>query len=253
VSVRAATQPLYVYGVVRDDDLRVPEVPGVAGAEVGVVRFGGLAALASQVSDTKVRARRRDLIAHSDVLTGALEGGTVLPLQFGIVFDDADAVESQLLERHEKELERLLRELDGRVELSVKAFYLEDAILAEIIAGNRRIARLREATRTGPEAATYGARIELGELVASELRSRGQRDGAAIVDRLRKLAVDVKLSDDEPVEHEVLRASFLVERKRLDAFDKAMNDIARSQDGRMRFKYLGPLAPHSFTSFRWDS
>ncbi len=252
MSVRAATKPLYVYGIVRDDDVRAPTVPGVAGADVGVVRSGKLAALTSTVADPKVRARRRDLMAHSDVLSGALERGTVLPLQFGIVFEDADAVTSELLEQHHDELERLLGELDGRVELSVKAFYVEEAILGEIIRDNRRVARLREATRTGSEAATYGARIELGELVAAELRSRGQRDGAAILDRLGPLAVDVKLAD-EPVEHEVLRASFLVERKKLKAFDEAMNDIARSQDGRMRFKYLGPLAPHSFVSFRWDS
>lgn len=252
MSVRAATQPLYVYGVVRDDDVRAPTAPGVAGAEVGIVRSGGLAALTSAVADANVRAKRRDLMAHADVLSGALEQRTVLPLQFGIVFEDEEAVASQLLERHQDELERLLRELDGRVELSVKAFYVEEAILGEIIRDNRRIARLREATVAAPEAATYGARIELGELVAGELRSRGQRDGAAILDRLRPLAVDVRLAD-EPVEHEVLRASFLVERKRLKAFDKAMDDIARTQEGRMRFKYLGPLAPHSFASFRWDS
>jgi hypothetical protein len=252
VSVQAPTQPVYVYGVVRDDIASLPDGTGVAGGDVGVVRFEGLAALTSPVDTAHVRARRKDLLAHSDVLGSVLEHGTVIPLQFGIVLEDEDAVVSQLLRPRKRELEKLLRELDGRVELSVKAFYLEEAILAEIVHEDRRVARLREATRTGPGAATYGARIELGELIAGELRSRGQRDGRAVLDRLAPLAKAVQVAG-EPVEHEVLRASFLVERKRVSAFDDAVNDIARGQDGRMRFKYLGPLPPHSFTTFRWDS
>jgi hypothetical protein len=54
--------------------------------------------------------------------------------------------------------------------------------------------------------------------------------------------------DQEPLEHQVLRASFLVDRGRLDDFDAAMNELERSEDGRMRFRYVGPLPPHSFVS-----
>jgi len=224
----------------------------VAGAVVEPIAFEGLAALTSPVADTNVRARRRDLMAHSDVLTKTVEQGPVLPLQFGIVFRDADAVVSDFLQPRKKELEQLLRELDGKVELRVKGFYVEEAILAEIIAENRRIARLREATRTQPDGTAYGAKIELGELVAAELRARAQRDASAILQRLRPLAERVEIAD-QPVEHQVLRASFLVERDRVGDFDEAMNDLARDQEGRIHFKYLGPLPPHSFVAVPWAS
>jgi len=246
-----ATKPVYVYGVARSGSTP-PGVPGVAGAEVERIEHGGLAALTSTVEDANVRARRRDLMAHSDVLTRAVEHGPVLPLQFGIVFEDADAVVSKFLEPRKQELEKLLADLDGKVELSVKGFYVEQAILAEIVRENRRIAALREGTRSAPQAATQGARIELGELVAAELRSRAQHDANAILKRLVPLALDVQVAD-EPVEHQVLRASFLVERGRVSDFDETMNDIARQQDGRIHFKYLGPLAPHSFVSVPWAS
>jgi hypothetical protein len=191
-------------------------------------------------------------MAHSDVLTEAVREGPVLPLQFGIVFRDADAVVAEFLKPRKAELEKLLRDLEGKVELSVKGFYVEEAILGEVIRENRQVARLREATRSGPQAATQGARIELGELVAAELRSRAQRDAAAILERLRPLAIQVQIAD-EPVEHEVLRASFLVERERVNDFDQTMNDLARREDGRIHFKYAGPLAPHSFVSVPWAS
>lgn len=246
-----AAQPVYVYGVVRDDAI-APEVPGVAGAVVEPIAFEGLAALTSPVADTNVRARRRDLMAHSDVLTKTVEQGPVLPLQFGIVFRNADAVVSDFLQPRKKELEKLLQELDGKVELRVTGFYVEEAILAEIIGENRRVAGLREATRMQPDGASYGARIQLGELVAAELRARAQRDAAKILDRLRPLAVGVQISD-EAIEHQVLRASFLVERDRVRGFDEAMNDLAQQQEGRIHFKYVGPLPPHSFVAVPWAS
>jgi hypothetical protein len=248
-----ATRPHYVYGVMRAGDAPAKSPPGVGGSGVGVLEHEGLAALTSPLESTNVRARRRDLLAHSEVLTAALEHGTVVPAQFGMAFDSADAVVGELLALRAAELEQLLRDLDGKVELSVKAFYLDQAILGEIVRDNRRIARLREVTRSGPEAATYGARIELGELVAAELGARGQRDANAILERLRPLASAVQTAQEPIDEHEVLRASFLVERTRVPEFDEAMNDVARREDGRIRFKYVGPLPPHSFVSLPWAS
>jgi Gas vesicle synthesis protein GvpL/GvpF len=243
----SAVQALYVYGITWADSARDQPAAGIGGVDVGSVRLDELAALTSPLESAKIRARRRDLMTHSEVLGAALEQGTVLPLSFGNVFESAETVVSDFLAPRRDELLRLLRELEGRVELSVKAFYREEAILGEIVRENQRIARLRETVRSGPEAATYGLRIELGELVAAELRARARRDAEAILERVRPLALAVEV-EDEPVEHQVLRASFLVERDRVGAFDEAMDELAGGQDGRIHFKYLGPLPPHSFVS-----
>jgi hypothetical protein len=241
-------QPQYVYGVMRATEAPGPaKNAGIGGADVGITALDDIAALTSPLESATVRARRRDLMIHSDVLAAALERGTVVPVQFGTVFENAEAVVSEFLEPRRKELTKLLDELEGRVELSVKAFYVEDSILAEIVRENSRIARLREGTRAAPEAATHGARLELGELVAAELRARARRDAERILERLRPFAKAVEVAG-EPIEHEVLRASFLVDRKNVASFDKAMNDVARREDGRIHFKYVGPLPPHSFVS-----
>jgi hypothetical protein len=249
VQTATAVRPLYVYGVTWADAARDEAAAGIGDADVRPVPADDLAALASPLDDPNVRARRRELVTHSEVLAAALERGTVLPLSFGTVFESAEAVVRDFLAPRRDELRRLLRELEGRVELRVKAFYREDAVLAEIVRENPRIARLREAVRAGPEAATYGLRIELGELVAAELRARSRRDADAILDRLRPLSLAIE-ADEEPIEHQVLRASFLVERKRIGAFDEAMDELAGRQDGRIHFKYVGPLPPHSFVSLR---
>ena len=64
---------------------------------------------------------------------------------------------------------------------------------------------------------------------------------------LEPLAEDVALEADAASGF-VLTASFLVARSRVGAFDEAMDDLARGHTRRIRFKYLGPLAPHSFVA-----
>jgi hypothetical protein len=241
----SAATALYLYGITWADAARPQQEAGIHGASVGAIRHRELAGLTSPVESTKVRAKRRDLLNHADVLSTALEHGTVLPLRFGVVFDSAEALVEGFLSPRYAELVRLLRSFEGRVELSVKVFFREEAILAEIVRANPRIAELREATHAASEASTYPLKVELGERVAAELQDRTLRDRKALLDRLSRLAVDVQV-DQQPIEHQVLAASFLVERERLAAFDDAMNELAQHHAERMHFKYLGPLAPHSF-------
>src|SRR3954453_5219035 len=235
---------LYCYGVTSADDVASQPGAGLADASVEPVRFRKLAALTSAAPPGKVRARRADLLRHFDVLATAFERGTVVPLRFGIVFDDEDSLVRDFLEPRHDELTGLLRELRDRVELRVTAHYREEAVLAEIVRERPRVARLREQTRKG---AAPPLMLELGELVSAELQARKARDARAILERLGSLALAYDLAEEQ-IEHQLLRASFLVERKRLKAFDEAMDELASGQEGRVDFTYVGPLPPHSFVN-----
>jgi hypothetical protein len=236
---------VYCYGVTWANLGAPSGATGVGGETVGSVSEGELAALTSPVASPNVRAKRRDLLNHSEVLAAALGRGTVLPLRFGVVFENEAALVADFLRPRQDELAKLLRRFEGSVELTVRATYEEDAILAEIVRENPRVARLREETLGGAAAATYPLKVELGERVAGELQNRTLRDRKALLDRLHPLALDLEV-DQEPIENQVLRASFLVARDNVGAFDDAMDELAGHHAGRIRFKYVGPLPPHSF-------
>jgi hypothetical protein len=180
-----------------------------------------------------------------DVLGAAFERGTVLPLRFGIVFDDEGSLVHEFLAPRHNELAALLRDLSGQGELRVTAHYRGDALLAEVVQDNRRIAQLREATRGA--GAGHPALVQLGELVAAEVQARTARDSRALLERLRKHARRYEVGK-EPVEYELLRASFLVERKRMSKFEAELERFAAEQAGRADVKLTGPLPPHSFVS-----
>ena len=218
---------------------------GIAGAPVRRVTHGGLAALVSDV-ESDVRATRRDLLSHSAILEHAVSAGPVLPLRFGTVLRDDDAVKTELLAPRRDEFAALLNAFEQLVELRVKAFYVEEAVLREIVRSNPGIAHLREKTRQLPEPVAQAETLRLGEAVARALEARRERDARSILGRLHQLAEDTVVEDDEG--GSVVIASFLVHRDRIPAFDEAMEELAREHDGVVTFKYLGPLPPHSFVS-----
>ncbi len=237
-------RPRYVYGVVRGDG-SPPAVAGIAGADLELVADKEVAALTSVAPDAYLEAGREELFTHSRVLEAALEQGTVLPMRFGVVMPDDDALRERLLGEHHDELAAQLAAMDGKVEFSVKGLYEEAAILREIVAQDRDVAGLREAIAGKPEAATYYERIRLGELVAAAFAARAEGDAAAIVEELRPHAVAVSVG--EPLhERMAVNASFLVERAGLDRFDRAVEAVGKREAARMRIRLTGALPPHSF-------
>lgn len=235
----------YVYGVVRVGGKRWPKLEGINGEPVAPVAAEGLAALTSDVPDELLEAGREELLTHSRVLERALEHGTVLPMRFGVVLPDEQSIRDELLAPHSDELEAQLQAMDGKVEVNIKALHDEETVLREVIAEIPEAAELRDSIQGKSEDATYYERIRLGELVAQALDDKREQTGPAIVDRLSPHAVAVQVGDPAH-ERMALNASFLVERKGLKGFDRAVDALAEEQGGRIRLKYTGPLPPHSF-------
>jgi Gas vesicle synthesis protein GvpL/GvpF len=231
----------YVYGVGRAT-AAAPSCRGLADAPLDVVRHGELAAIVSAIPSSTVRARRQDLLRHTDVLQAAFDRGTVVPMRFGTVFPSGDDLVADLLAPRHDALVGLLERFGGLAELTVRAFFLEQPVLAEIVREDREVARLRGGAD----------RLRLGEAVAAALASKRGREAEAIVSRLVRHARDVVI-EERQAELEVMRAAFLVERRAIEKFDVAMNEMARERDGVVRFKYTGPLPPHHFVDERWDS
>ena len=242
----------YVYGVVRADGRKSPRARGIGKKLVRIVDADGLGALTSDIPPGDLEAGREELLAHARVLERAIEQGTVLPMQFGVVMPDESAVREQLLDPHRLELEAQLEEMEGKFEVNLKAMYDEQALLTEVISEDREIAKLTQSVQGQPEDAAHFERIRLGELIAASVNEKRDRDADEILGRLAKHAVAVEVG--EPVhERMALNASFLIDRSMQKEFDAELDRIAEEQGGRLRFKYTGPLAPHSFVELAMEA
>lgn len=240
----SSSQAQYVYGVVGAGGAP-PRSPGIGGADLRLVTGDGIAALVSDIDRDELTLGREAMTAHARVLEEALTAGTVLPMRFGAVLANEEAVRGDLLEAHRDDLRAQLTDLEGKVELRLRASYEESQLMREVVQDDPEVARLSAATRSAPQDATYYARIELGERVAAGVERRRQADAAAILGKLRPLALAVE-AGDPPHERVAVNASFLVQQATLPAFDKAVDEVGRAQAGRMTLKYTGPLPPYSF-------
>ena len=241
---------IYLYGIVRNLPAGLPSAPAVGDldARLRSIESPGCIAVVSDITETFVDATAEDLQRHSDVLQELLNSTNALvPLRFGTVYPDDETIARDLLEARGEELEALLQRVEDRVEVRLKAFYSEQAVLSEIVAEQPRVAELHRRTQALSPDASYYDRIRLGELVAAALSTKGRRDAERILARLVPLAVDYRV-EDEPHEWSVLTASFLVERSALDDFQAAVAGVVEGQENRLQVRCLAPLPPYSFVA-----
>ena len=81
-----------------------------------------MAAVVSEVEGGPLAAAR-DLRAHWRVLEAVAASTTVVPVRFGTVVANAQALVDDFLAPQSERLSRLLSEMSGKVQLNVKGFY----------------------------------------------------------------------------------------------------------------------------------
>jgi hypothetical protein len=239
----------YVYGIVPPDaePPRDAEAVGDPAGEVSLLRHGAVAALVSGLRPDAELGNRRDLMRHSRLLDGLALSTPVLPVRFGSVLADAGAVIDELLAPHHDSLEAALSALRGRAQFTVKARYVEDAVLREVVAEEPTVARLREAVKDLPADAGYYDRIRLGELIVRAVERRREVDAEALFDQLSPYAAAV-VWRPASTEEGIADAALLVDHDGWPALERAVEGIARRGAGRIRMRMLGPTAPYDFTN-----
>jgi Gas vesicle synthesis protein GvpL/GvpF len=243
-----ANRGCYVYAIVPADVEPTPEAKGVGDppGKIKVIRHKDIAALVSEVDLSKPLGRPEELSAHSELLDGAATQAPVLPLRFGAVLSDRDAVVSELLEPHHDEFAAALSELEGRAEYVVRGRYVDEAVLEEVLSENPEAARLREEIRrTGDEHATRNARIRLGELINAAIAAKREADTRKVGDALAPFAVASNVR--EPThEMDAAYVALLAETAKQKELEKVVSKLAEDWKGRVRLRLLGPLAPYDF-------
>jgi hypothetical protein len=236
----------YLYGIVANG----ADPPTEAGVdprkEVVVLAEGPVAGIASRVSldefDEAALAERladaawleEKIRAHERVVDAALAAGAVVPCRFCTVYRDERELRRFLSERG-TELASALEQVDGRVELGVKAFAARAASVDEATQAESGRAYL-EARRREQQARTELARSR--GVIATQLHERllaASEDGVALALQSR----DVTGRDAEMV----FNGAYLVADR--GRFEDQLAAIARKRDD-LGLELTGPWPPYNF-------
>jgi hypothetical protein len=238
----------YLYGFVADAHSAETASRGLAGLEgedVHLVQGRAVSALASRFTAERARGTRQALRAHEAVVAAVAGATTVVPLRFGVVMPDRSAVD-RLLGFNESVIGAELQHLRGRRQYRVKATYVGDAALRDVVAASPAVRRLSSAAGGGRRPLGYGDRIRLGEMVVEGLARLRSSDADTVVDRLAGVAAATSVL---PVRGEgaALDIAVLVADRDAPALEEAVESLAAASTGRLAFQLVGPTAAWDFT------
>jgi Gas vesicle synthesis protein GvpL/GvpF len=238
---------VYVYGILPGD---IEVEPGAAGVgdppgEVRVVRHRDLAALVSDIDPSLPLGRPEDLVAHEELLDASAADVPVLPLRFGAVVTNDDAVAEELLGPHHDEFSAALRQLEGHAEYVVKGRYVEDALLREVLSEDPQAARLGDQIRGVDPDATRELRMQLGEIISNAVEVKRQQDTRTLGDAVTGIAT---ASVVRPPTHELdaVHTALLIESSAVKDLEQAVQRLADDWDGRVQVRVIGPMAAYDF-------
>lgn len=233
----------YVYGITAHAHPALPKGMGGVGDPPRPVRVLEEADLVALVSDAPedLRAKRRELLAHQNVIAEAGAAGCVLPMRFGSVAPDDATVTGVLAERAEHYRERL-RALENKVEYNVKASHIEEAVLQRVMAENPELRALAEANRQAG-GGTYEQRLRLGEMVVAAVQAKEAEDAIEVERALEPVAAAVSVGPGST--GWLANVSFLVDRGSAEDFMAAVQR-ARESMAHLELRVNGPLPPYSF-------
>lgn len=218
-----------------------PETRGIGGAEVGVVEAEGLMAWVSRL-DSRPEPEPDRLREHDAVVRAALRAATPLPLRFGAVFADEQALRAVLAERAD-ELRATLERVRGRVEMAATLAWDAAAARQRLLATRPELRPAAEKPATG-RAYLEARRREHG------LEAALREEAEALLERVSRAVAAALPGAEEartvlPTPGTAGTLAHLVRREEVAAYRDVVGRAAdRLTEAEVRMS--GPWAPYSF-------
>lgn len=234
--------PLLVYGVIRSSHQNLDSLADAARERgVDVVHKGPLAAVVHEIPED-VGLDDDDAEAYLESLVALLPGGPVLPVQFGTVAPDEDAVRREILEAGEEDLVPCLDKLEGLVEVRLSIAANAEAELERLF---EIWPDMRRTVRAHGHDGDLEYRVELGREASVRLAERrdalSDRLLARLADRAEAFAHLAAFSVTQ------LRHAYLVRSEHLSAFDDEVRQLCEGLGEGYDVEYVGPLPAFDFT------
>ena len=161
----------YIYCIIAEGDRKTFGSLGIGerGDELCTVCFNDIAAVVSNSPIKKYPVSRENLIPHERAIEEVMKTHTVLPVRFCTIAEDEEKVKKILEKEHERFID-LLKNMEGKKELGLKAIFKEDVIYRDILEKYKDIKVLKEKIATLPSEKTYYQRMEIGKMVEAALQ-----------------------------------------------------------------------------------
>lgn len=238
----------YIYCIIKSNEAQSfgPLGIGGRGDELHTILYNDIAAVVSNSPIISYSVSREHVLCYERAIEEVMKEYTVLPVRYNTMTEDEDKIK-KILEREHGRFVDLLKNMEGKKELSLKAIFKEDVIYKEILEKYEDIRRLKKALSFEPPAKTYYLRVEVGRKVEAALQEQRDIYKEEILNTLSPLAQDMKVNAPYG-ELMIISAAFLVEKRREAEFDQNVQGLADKFGDKIKFKYVGTLPPFNFVN-----
>lgn len=228
--------------------------PGIGGREDEVysTSYRDIAAVISDSPVMRYPISRENTVAHQKVLEELMKEFTVLPVKFGTVASGkdgvcaADRIRGEVLKVRYEEFKELLVKMDNKLELGLKAIWTDmKTIFQEIVDENREIRKLRQKLFSKLVTQPFGEKATLGEMVMHTLERKKSKEERYILNALKENYLDKRINKVFG-DKMITNLAFLVKKSKVEEFDRLVDKLDVTYDGRIKFKYVGPVPPINF-------
>lgn len=230
---------LYVYTILPHDVHPPAGLLGWGDMPLATVTWCELAAMTSTVSPGEPRPTPDNVVRHAAIVERLREVGPTLPVRFGTVLRDADAVRDALAERYQVLVADLER-LGSNIEFGLTVLWDPPDTTDEGVA----------TASDRPVGSSDGIRY-LQARIAEHRREAALRRSAGTLVRELETALDPHVLERRstilPTPRLLLRAAYLVDPVRIGSFRGALGTL-RASHPELRVLLSGPWPPYSFVS-----
>jgi len=242
----------YIYAIIENlGDVPSNNMWGLNNQKIEFIPYKALSVVASNTSLNNFNnLDSKELIGlvsiHEKVNEALIRDYNVIPLKFGTIIEDKEQLFNFLEETYPRFL-AVLEKIDDKAEFIVETLWDEKKILEEIIQENPEIQKLKQKAESRGKIFGLPIKIKLGKRIFENLELRRKEYVEDILNFLKNHASDCregKLLNKTAI----MSYSFLIEKSREPEFESKLNQLAEKYQNKLRFKYIGPMAPYSFAN-----
>jgi Gas vesicle synthesis protein GvpL/GvpF len=265
---KAATDFLYLYGVIPTVELQETEAPLIIGIDqknVLLKCFKELTAIITPVnpqyfSQQQIELQLKDAewlkekaLHHHETIAAIHQHFTILPLSFCTIFQNEPNLESLLTEQYEVLIHKLST-LKGRQEWNLKLYCSTERALNYVTNHNPAVIELKGKLASMPKGKQFIMKKKLEQLIASELGREQSHWWVEIQKRLKSDVADSNLRRNwgkevtERVDDMIVNCDFLIEKMKSESFINKIRELEKSFEALgCKFQITGPWPPYHFS------
>ena len=232
----------YIYGIILKPAFFGTEHKGLKGKTLNIVNHKNLSALVSDY-DEKIALKQEDILLHNSILVeAAIKHPSLLPMRFGMIANSNEEIKEKILSAHHDKLEKMLKKLHKKIEVAIKASWLDTDSIVRSFREKKEIKNLKKTNQTN-----LSTLIEAGRIAEYELDVQRFLLKEKFVKKLSGIFSEYKDNGITSPDM-IFDLAFLIDKEKEPEFEKKVSALDKEKSpGKINIQYIGPLPNYDFS------